>query len=113
PGCGATPAIVPDPEVGTGEGSLLTAQPGDWSEVAGGPPLSLAYEWRRCDAGGGSCAAIPGANGRTYRLTASDVDSTTRVAVRATTRTAFASALSLPTDRVNPIPATVPLDLLA
>jgi hypothetical protein len=112
-GCGATPSIATDPSLGTGEGGVLTAQPGDWSGLAGGPPLSLAYEWRRCDAVGGSCAAIPGADRPTYRLTSSDVDSTIRVAVRATTATAFVSAVSPPTGRVSPIPATVPLDLFA
>jgi hypothetical protein len=69
------PAISGDPI----EGRPLTTSNGDWS----GSP-SFAYEWRRCDAQGGGCTAIPGAGAATYTPTADDVGRRLRTRVTAT-----------------------------
>src|SRR2546425_7535119 len=57
----AAPASVTAPAVlddGTpADGELLSAANGTWSTA----PTSFAYQWLRCDAAGGACAAIPGA----------------------------------------------------
>src|SRR5581483_4756305 len=50
------------------QGQTLTATPGTWS---GTGPL-FAYQWRRCDASGSSCANISGATGTSYALVAAD-----------------------------------------
>lgn len=103
--------------------SVLTVQTGGWS---GRQPISFSYGWVRCNTAGGDCVAIPGANGRTYRLTSSDVSHRVRCSVTARNAVGSASALSsesgvvsvplppgavrLPTGEVS-IPATsVPAD---
>lgn len=58
----------------------LKSTPGAWS---GTPPFSIHYQWRRCDAEGGSCADIDGATERRYLLEAGDVDSTLRIVATA------------------------------
>jgi uncharacterized repeat protein (TIGR01451 family) len=113
-GCGATPRVDVDPVAGAREGTTVTADPGDWSSVPGVTLSGLSYEWRRCDADGGGCVPISGGNGRTYVLTSRDVDSRIRVAVRASSPLAgVASSLSPPTAVVTPVPATVPVTLVA
>jgi hypothetical protein len=61
------------------EGQTLTASSGSWT----GEPTSYAYQWQRCNASGGSCAAITGATGQTYTAAPADVGSTLRLAVTA------------------------------
>jgi hypothetical protein len=63
------------------EGQMLTASPGVWS---GTEPITYAYQWRRCDAGGGACSDIAGAISATYTVQAADVAGTLRVRVTAT-----------------------------
>ena len=75
-------------------GQTLTASPGTWS---GTPPISYSYQWRRCDAAGGSCADILGAAAQTYTLTTSDVGSTLRVAAAASNSAGSSTATSAPT----------------
>jgi hypothetical protein len=70
--------------------SVLTVQPGTWS---GRQPISFSYGWLRCNSAGGECVAIGGANGRTYRLTASDVNH--RVRCNVTARNAVGSTTVL------------------
>jgi Calcineurin-like phosphoesterase len=81
------------------QGQTLTADPGSWSGTA---PLAYAYQWRRCDAGGGSCSDIAGATATSYTLVAADVGSTIRVRVTATNSAGSAAASSEPTAVVEP-----------
>jgi IPT/TIG domain len=57
------------------QAQTLTESPGAWS----GGPTSRSEEWERCNSTGSGCAAIAGATGATYTLTAADVGSTIRV----------------------------------
>ncbi len=86
----------------------LSATSGTWSGV---PEPMLTYEWRRCDAAGGSCAAIAGAVGPGFSLGAADVGSTLRVHVTATNTAGTTSAVSQPTSVVTgalPANTTIP-----
>jgi hypothetical protein len=76
------------------EGETLTADPGTWT---GTQPIAYAYEWQRCNATGGSCAAISGAIAKTYVLTKADAGVTLRIKVTATDSTGATSATSVPT----------------
>lgn len=72
-------------------GQTLTAEPGSWTGLE---PITYAFQWRRCDSSGGSCANIPGGVSPHYQATTSDVGSTLRVAVTATNAGGSASATS-------------------
>ena len=61
------------------EGATLTASEGAWS----GTP-AITTSWRRCDAAGAACEAIPGAAGASYTPTAADVGRRLRARVTAT-----------------------------
>jgi hypothetical protein len=93
----AAPAISGSPQVG----QVLTLVAGTWK---GSTPMTFAYGWQRCNSSGANCAAIPGASGRTYRPTSSDVGFTLRGSVTATNKVGRTSALTNPT-----APITVPL----
>jgi hypothetical protein len=67
----AAPTISGTPQ----QGNILTAVNGSWTNS----PTSYGYQWQRCDASGNNCAAIAGATGQTYALTAADVGSMIRV----------------------------------
>jgi hypothetical protein len=86
-------------------GQTLSASAGSWS---GTPPIGFAYQWRRCDSGGGSCADINGAGGQSYALTSADVGSTIRVTVTGSNGAGSSSASSDPTQVVQPAAPTPP-----
>jgi GH25 family lysozyme M1 (1,4-beta-N-acetylmuramidase) len=61
-------------------GQQLSSSVGTWT----GSPTSFAYQWRRCDATGVTCAAITGATQSTYTLTPGDIGTTVSLVVTAT-----------------------------
>ena len=94
PGNTSTPTVSGTAVVG----DTLTAQPGSWS---GANPISFAYQWNRCDSGGGSCSAISSATSETYTVQSADAGHTLRVAVTATNADGTGGpVLSTPTDVV-------------
>src|SRR5690349_1327727 len=80
------------------QGQTLTANHGTWT---GGQPQTYTYQWRRCDAAGGSCADIGGATASTYVPTAEDVGHALRVRVAARNSLGSRSSTSTPTGVVG------------
>jgi hypothetical protein len=83
------------------QGRTLTVSNGSWS---GSTPMSFAYQWRRCDSAGATCAAISGATSQSYLLRSADVGFTLRAAVTATNRAGSATAVSAATAVVVVLP---------
>lgn len=86
------PTIAGNPRVG----NTLTANRGRWSNA----PTGFAFQWLRCAAGGGSCAAIAGATNQSYTLTSSDLTHRIRVRVTASNKDGSSSADSNATGTV-------------
>ena len=77
---------------------------------------TFAYQWRRCDSGGGNCADISGATATTYTGTTADVGRTLRVVVTAGNRAGTTSATSAPSAIVageGPVNTVLPKITLA
>ena len=75
----------------------VTASTGLWS---GQQPISYAFQWLRCDAGGNNCLDIPGAVAESYGPQTADVDRTLRIRVRATNNLGNRNATSAQTLKV-------------
>jgi hypothetical protein len=101
----APPANTAAPTIsGTAQdGQTLTADPGTWT---GTPPIDLAYQWRRCDPTGGSCADVSGATGQTYPLSPADVGSAIEVAVTGSNASGASTATSSQTATVTGLAPT-------
>jgi Ig domain of plant-specific actin-binding protein len=90
-----TPPTISGPaEVGI----TLFATRGTWK----GSPTSFHFQWLRCDASGANCAAIPGATGKSYTPTTTDIGHTLRVRVTARNSSGSTSATSAATGVVPP-----------
>jgi hypothetical protein len=87
------------------EGNTLTANPGTWT---GDAPIVYTYQWRRCNASGGSCVNIPSADERTYTVQPTDVGDTLRVNVTARNSQGATSAESAQTAVVTRRAAPAP-----
>jgi GH25 family lysozyme M1 (1,4-beta-N-acetylmuramidase) len=85
-------------------GQILSALAGTWT----GSPGSFAYQWRRCPAGGGACAAIPAAGGSSYTITPGDIGASLSLVVTATGRGGSRSATARSTPVVLPAPVPAP-----
>jgi hypothetical protein len=90
------------------QGEVLTADPGTWT---GTQPITLTYQWRRCDSNGANCASIIGATSKNYTLTSVDVGNRLSIRVRAANSVGATNATSLPTAVVAArSPKTLALD---
>ncbi|MDQ3380600.1 MAG: hypothetical protein M3546_09825, partial [Actinomycetota bacterium] len=102
-----TPPVNQSPPTVSGTaqvGQSLSTSTGTWS----GSPTSFAYQWRRCDSGGGACADLAGATASTYLVAAADIGSTLRARVTATNGAGSSSADSAATAVVAGAPSGVP-----
>jgi hypothetical protein len=99
PANSSLPAISGTPQ----DGQTLTASTGSWS----GSP-AFTYQWRRCDATGANCAAVPGATAASYAVASADVGDTLSVVVTATNGGGSTSATSPPTTVVANAPPPPP-----
>ena len=99
---GSRPANVSAPEIlGQDQaGQVLTSSVGTWT----GSPQKFTYRWRRCDASGASCIAIPHATGPRRTLTPDDIGSTLSLVVTATGKGGSSSATAATTDVVVAAP---------
>jgi hypothetical protein len=78
---------IPDVEQTAQVGAQLHVTDGVWSPTPG----AFSYGWLRCNAAGGSCAAIAGATAATYTPVTADVGFTLRGAVTPTGGPALSS----------------------
>jgi sugar lactone lactonase YvrE len=97
---GIKPSNISQPMIsGSAEdGELLSVSSGSWE---GTTPISYAYEWQRCNATGGSCKQIPGANASSYRLTSSLEGRTLRAIVVAANSAGSGKATSAVTATIT------------
>jgi GH25 family lysozyme M1 (1,4-beta-N-acetylmuramidase) len=103
---GSSPSAQPtntNPPQITGQaqvGQILTSSVGTWT----GSPRKFTYRWRRCNASGLSCLAIPHAVGPRRTLTPDDIGSTLSLVVTATGPGGSATATAGPTGVVVAAP---------
>jgi GH25 family lysozyme M1 (1,4-beta-N-acetylmuramidase) len=98
----ARPTNLKPPEISgkVQAGQVLTSSVGTWT----GSPTKFAYRWRRCNASGAACIAIPHATGPRRTLTPDDIGSTLSLVVTATGKGGAASATTGPTELVVAAP---------
>ena len=98
----APPTNVKPPQIlGKAQnGQILTSSVGTWT----GSPTKFTYRWRRCNAAGNSCVAIPHALAPRRALTPDDIGSTLSLVVTATGKGGAASATTAITDVVVAAP---------
>lgn len=110
PSLPAPPSNTSLPQIsGTAQaGQALTTSTGAWN----GSPTSYAYQWKRCDSAGASCADIGGATGSSYTLASADAGATLRAAVTATNAGGSATATSAQTAVVAAAPVSAPVNTL-
>ncbi len=91
----AAPANTSPPTIAGSaqDGALLTASTGSWTHA----PTSYGYQWQRCNASGGNCSPLAGANSQRYTVTSGDIGNRLRVKVTATNKTGTGTATSNPT----------------
>jgi hypothetical protein len=89
----AAPAATARPGISgnVAQGQTLSATTGRWS---GTQPITVAFQWWRCDSRGGGCGAIGGANGSKYTVSEADGGHTLRIQVTATNAAGSAQATS-------------------
>ena len=99
---GARPTNLKPPQILGQEqdGQVLTSSVGTWT----GAPQKFTYRWRRCNASGTSCIAIPHAVGPRRTLTPDDIGATLSLVVTATGKGGSASASAATTDVVVAAP---------
>jgi GH25 family lysozyme M1 (1,4-beta-N-acetylmuramidase) len=100
PGAGPTNLKPPQILGSARDGQILTSSVGTWT----GSPTKFTYHWRRCNATGSSCLAIPHAIGARRTLTPDDIGSTLSLVVTATGKGGSASATAATTDVVVAAP---------
>ena len=88
-------------------GEKLSASAGTWA----GSPTSYAYRWEDCTALGVGCLSVKGATSSSYKLTASDVESTLRVVVTASNTGGATPATSEQTAVVVSEPPAAPTNI--
>ncbi len=86
------------------QGRKLTASPGTWS---GREPVSFAYQWMRCDAGGARCNLVRGATKETYTLGRRDTGKTVGLTLRAKDATGTVTAYASLIGPIAAIPAVL------
>ena len=98
----APPTNVKPPQIlGTPQaGQILKSSVGTWT----GSPTKFTYRWRRCNAAGTSCLAIPHATGPRRALNPDDIGTTLSLVVTATGQGGAASATAETTDVVVAAP---------
>jgi lysozyme len=98
----APPTNLKPPQIlGTAQdGQILASSVGTWT----GSPTTFTYRWRRCNAAGTTCLAIPHATGPRRTLTPDDIGSTLSLVVTATAKGGAASATAATTGVVVAAP---------
>ena len=88
---GAMPAAHPAPVLSgpPAVGTPIQTTGGSWT---GTRPISLTYQWQRCNGSATSCTSIPGATGTAYTPVAADYQKRLRAVVRATNALGTTSA---------------------
>jgi len=94
----SAPTIIAPSQVFAG--AALSTHPGAWSAPSGAGSIAYGYQWEDCDAQGGNCTAIAGAESSTYTPAPSDVGDTLRLVVNASDSDGLASAMSSATGAV-------------